>query len=1371
MTSAKPSLYMLLVSDHAEEIKLISTTLRGFYPDCRVEAVYSSDEALQWSLRDEWHLILIDDALAPRSGVEILHELKRNSPHAAIILQTDRADSATALHALQQGADFLLFKESPGFVTELLFYTQEALEKRALEIRLEHTFQRHLRLLESLSDLVYELDHEGRFVYVSPTVTSLLGYAPEELAGRHFSMLLPPTQERIARYHMNERRTGTRSAHQLELYVLGKGSGESERVTLMQLTAKGLYDERRRYLGTVGLLRDLSAQREHVSKLKALETRLQEADRELAASRTAALSSQHLQRPLSALLQDSQRLLTTLQGIHFDQHVQQLAAYAAQATEAGHEVWKAVQFSGRRAQVVSLNSILREVLAELSQEQLLLSQTVEQRFAQTLPGVAGDPQNLKELFRILLLYVLRTPAGPPLLLETYTLKLGDSSPAPSAATVSPPLSPYVVMVIRHDTARPVLTVQPSPAQTSATRVSGSDFLRAYDIVGQHGGSLEIGSATGPSPQIIVRLPASPVADQSGQPPHPGSAPAVDPARSTPSSTPVTPSDRRRYGRMRLRVPLELSIGTAAWQGSILDIGLGGMFIVSSQPTPPIGDQPVYLAIRTSVSFLELQGTVRYRSVGSSGDAHVTSFIIEFTPLMPSEAAVLASFIESLRESPSGLTIEGLIPDTTAQPASLLPASPLRRERRWHIRTEWVRPIRLVCSQGNGPASFTGFLINLSRGGACLRMTGLSEAETIRLSSQSPSLQLALLTEDSLSQELPVQIAWTGRQTAFADGRLVGVSFSRLSLEAEESLNQVLADRLISRSESGPGVNADTLGTVLMFLRTRRGKSLVVSHDRFTDQIHEDSPILIVAPGYAQTRADYLGLGSAFGMSGFRILRCDPTHALGLSDGDPRLFTLGGLQDDLDTVTEFARGRWPRARLAVLTSDLSARVSLKRLGQRRGVDLLLLFDPILDLGGTLHDLHHRDLIEECRAGSRFGLINLMGLPLHADDFLDDAIAEGYADVSSVVADIRLLQCHVMLVSTPPAYRTFAEPVAQETAMGQRILELLGDRGAAISLPCSITGEDALSERSREAFYPLIARCKETLSVRVAGVALAHDAERGEIEAQSRHEREQLRLRPRMSQLTQAALWTTYTQYSIVLSEVPSYLQHSNDLYQTIHPSRPNQTMLDVGCGDYGFARLWLLNEFYRSSSRPLADRSRSRYVGVDLQLDSVRSARNAFTSIERQSGMVSGGTPAAPPSAFSRWIVGDAAFLPFGNDLFDSIVCHFVLNFTVNPVVTVRQLYRLLRPHGTLTMSCFTPSTNPASVYRFHLQEARLDGLSGIHRDLLLDLAQLHEAVRTGRLHSFTTQSLTALFSQITADPVRTFPSLGGHVLVATVKKA
>jgi PAS domain S-box-containing protein len=1334
-----------------------------------VEAVYTSEEAQQWSLREDWNLILVDDALSPRSGVEILHELKRNSPHAAIILQTDRHDSTSALRALQQGADFLLFKESPGFITELLFYTQEAIEKRALETKLEQTFQRHLRLLESLSDLVYELDHEGRFVYVSPTITSLLGYAPEDLAGQHFSMLLPPSQEGLARYHMNERRTGIRSAHQLELYVMGKGSDGTDRITLMQLSAKGLYDERRRYLGTVGLLRDVSAQREHLSKLHALETKLEEADRELAASRDAAFSSQHLQRPLTALLQDSQRLLTTLQSLRFDQQVSQLASYAEQAAQMGHEVWKAVQFRGHHIQSISLNSILNEVLSEFTQERRLLPDMAQQRFGSLLPDVAGNPEEMRELFRILIPYALQAAAGHRLLLETYALKLGDSAADPPQAIVSPPLRPYVVAVIRQQADTPPMTVQPLAAGPSIARVSGPDFVRVYEIVRQHGGSIEIGSAPAPSLHIAVRLPASlspSLSRRAGDPsePEPVSMACLFPA--TPSRNAVTPSDRLRSGRLQVRVPLELSIGTTAWQATIVEIGLGGMVLVSSQPTPPIEHQPVYLVIRTSVSFLELQGTIRSRMPGPSVDVHPASFMIEFMPLTDPDAAILASFIETLQESPVALTIEGLIPHATERLMSVPSPPSLRQERRWYLRTQFARPVRLLRSSDNEREWFTGLLLNLGKGGACIQITGLSEAEAARLSLEG-SLQ-ALVTDASTLLHLPIRIVWTAQQAA-NDIWHVGISFQRLGMETEERLLAVLAGRLLSFDPSEHGASGDRRGTTLIALGPRQGGSLVLSHDAYSNRLREESPILIISPGYAQTRVDYLGLAAAFGASGFRILRYDPTGGLGLSDGDPRLVTLSSLKDDLDTMMEYARAQWPRAPLAVLASDLSARVALRLLGQRT-VDLLLLVDPTLDLSGILLTLHHRDLVEEHRTGTRFGLINLIGLPLDADCFLHDAITEGYVDFPSAIHDIRLSQCHMLFLQTSPAGKPFAGSMEKEGALIQRVIELVGDRAGTISLPYPISGEEALSENGREACRILMTRCKDLLSARGAAFGSGHQTGSEDILTQFRHESEQLRIRPRITKSRQADLWASYTQHVDLLSEIPAYYQHSNALYQTIHPFRSRQHVLDLGCGDYGFARLWLLNEFYRSSSRPFAERSHIDYLGVDMHMDGVRSARHAFTAIGRQTGMLPSGMPTAPPPVSSRWLVSDEDSFPFGSELFDCIVCHLLLSFTGNPVVTLREIYRLLRPNGTLIVSCFTPSTNLAAVYYAHLEETRQDGLSGRHRNLLLDLAGLYESIRSGRLHSFTDQSLSALFGHITARPVRTFSSLGGHVLIATVQK-
>jgi SAM-dependent methyltransferase len=109
-----------------------------------------------------------------------------------------------------------------------------------------------------------------------------------------------------------------------------------------------------------------------------------------------------------------------------------------------------------------------------------------------------------------------------------------------------------------------------------------------------------------------------------------------------------------------------------------------------------------------------------------------------------------------------------------------------------------------------------------------------------------------------------------------------------------------------------------------------------------------------------------------------------------------------------------------------------------------------------------------------------------------------------------------------------------------------------------------------------------------------------------------------------------------------------------------------------------------------------------------------------------------------------------------------------LNFSANPVITLRELYRLLRPNGILVVSSFTPIADPAEHYRAHLSATQQHEPS--NRGILLELAQLREAIRCRRVHSFTSESLTAVFRQITTQPVLPVPSFENHVLIATVQK-
>ncbi|HMK65992.1 MAG TPA: PAS domain-containing protein, partial [Thermodesulfobacteriota bacterium] len=53
------------------------------------------------------------------------------------------------------------------------------------------TLREYESILNILPDIIYKIDPEGHFVFISNSVMSL-GFQPEELLGRHFSVLVHP---------------------------------------------------------------------------------------------------------------------------------------------------------------------------------------------------------------------------------------------------------------------------------------------------------------------------------------------------------------------------------------------------------------------------------------------------------------------------------------------------------------------------------------------------------------------------------------------------------------------------------------------------------------------------------------------------------------------------------------------------------------------------------------------------------------------------------------------------------------------------------------------------------------------------------------------------------------------------------------------------------------------------------------------------------------------------------------------------------------------------------------------------------------------------------------------------------------------------
>ncbi|HWI67279.1 MAG TPA: PAS domain S-box protein, partial [Nitrospiraceae bacterium] len=522
------------------------------------------------------------------------------APYAGIILHSDRSDSASAIQALQADVDFFLSKQSPAFLTELLFCAKEVLERRHLRTALDHEHERHRRLSELLSDIVYELDASGCFVAISPGIATLLGYSPDELVGLPYTTLVPVGQESVARYRLNERRSGARGTTRVELALRRKVAQDNTPLTLTaEVHARGLYDSLRRFLGTIGLIRDISQSKQHDSTIHQLREQLQHRESLLALAQRVTLLSQQLHDPLASLLTQSQQLLTTIRDAGLDDRAETLAGHAAEATKLGAQLAQALHESAEVTFGYTINDVLDDVLASIIPTSVD-DTSVIRKFSSHLPPLAGNREQVTKLVYSLLTYantyVLTVGRTHRLIVSTRAT--GPSSISADAPTLFP-LSPPTEVEVEMLESDMVWAAAPPTASPPSI-----DLLESYQLVRQLSGALDFSAPMQGPFRMILRLPAeSPPAPKMLELPTTVSAAQSERAPETKSATtmavPTTVSaGRQQERRSSLRIPTTLpatiTVGSATWSGTISNFSFGGACVTLPGDFPTVSPQDAYV---------------------------------------------------------------------------------------------------------------------------------------------------------------------------------------------------------------------------------------------------------------------------------------------------------------------------------------------------------------------------------------------------------------------------------------------------------------------------------------------------------------------------------------------------------------------------------------------------------------------------------------------------------------------------------------------------------------------------------------------------------------------------------------------------------
>lgn len=214
-------------------------------------------------------MLLLDLNMPEMTGVEVLEELVQQGASMKTIVVSGEQEVETVSPLLRLGAyDFMAKPYDPArlvrSVTHALGEWHLQQENARIQSRERKTDELNRFLLDAFPDLLYVLDDRGKFTFINRRLDHLFPVLREEMIGEDWQTLFGSRSHLAEQlnHRMNERRTGLRATRALEFDITAD-SGEQ---ATLECTARGLYqeateDEGRRYVGTYGVLQDVTESR------------------------------------------------------------------------------------------------------------------------------------------------------------------------------------------------------------------------------------------------------------------------------------------------------------------------------------------------------------------------------------------------------------------------------------------------------------------------------------------------------------------------------------------------------------------------------------------------------------------------------------------------------------------------------------------------------------------------------------------------------------------------------------------------------------------------------------------------------------------------------------------------------------------------------------------------------------------------------------------------------------------------------------------------------------------------------------------------------------------------------------------------------
>ncbi len=523
--------------------------------------------------------------------------------------------------------------------------------------------------------------------------------------------------------------------------------------------------------------------------------------------------------------------------------------------------------------------------------------------------------------------------------------------------------------------------------------------------------------------------------------------------------------------------------------------------------------------------------------------------------------------------------------------------------------------------------------------------------------------------------------------------------------------------------------------------------------------------VIVAPKYGETKKNNLQLAYYLAANGLVVLRFDHTNHVGESEGGIVDFTFPSAIGDMQAAVDYLQERFAANKITLIANSLSVRPAIRTFCEDARIETLISVVGVVNFRSTVHVVYQRDLVGDHISGVHHGVTDILGHQVNVAHFMDSCIAGKMHDYEGAMQDVKRANGRLFFF--------YADKDAWVDSQDVKSLERDFDhvhtreiKGAMHELRENPEGaEQALKEIIYVARYGRLGDIRELAT-------LVIPSKKTYIK-QNRVERERLKKAEPIKE-SEREFWQSYLGKYDILEKVADYQDYLDLIGERLGEIKDGDIVFDVGCGN-GLFGVWCLRDILVKKRASVA--INPVYFGLDLTHKGLSEALQKHRAARFESNVPRFGKDSNLDMIYTPFDLEDVKpgvdpfkRLPFEDNTFDKICCSLLISYLTDPPQLIAELYRVLRPGGSLVLSSMKPFCDLSQIYKEFVVEEKPEEDIERARNLISAAGGIRTKEEQGHYIFFTKEELVELLKNAGFHRLQGFRSFGDQAnLVSALK--